>query len=369
MGTIQVKNEAIHEEGGLGWGISLPVPSVTDLVNNDTQNVPQRYIQKYEDRPSNLTAYPFSDEIPIVDFSLLANGDDDELRKLDSACKEWGFFQITNHGVANNVLQRMKAASASFFELPFIEKKKYASAPNDIEGYGQTYVVSDQQKLDWNDSTFLIISPVHNRNMKCWPTKLPDFEEAVEEYSKEMDRVTTQILASMSAVMGMKRSSLKEAHGKMKQAVRMNYYPTCARPDLVLGVSPHSDSSSITLLLQDDDIIGLQIKHRGTWVPVKPLPNALVVNIGDALEVWSNGVYKSVEHRAVTNVTKARMSIATFVIPEEEVEVGPLETMMDDTERKRILYRKIKFIDYIRYTLSRKMDGKNNIEFLKLENA
>lgn len=109
--------------------------------------------------------------------------------------------------------------------------------------------------------------------------------EAVEEYSKEMDRVTTQILANMSAVMGMKRGSLKEAHGKMKQAMRMNHYPTCARPDLVLGVSPHSDSSSITLLLQDDDVIGLQIKHRGTWVPVKPLPNALVVNIGDVVEV------------------------------------------------------------------------------------
>lgn len=74
------------------------------------------------------------------------------------------------------MLQRMKAASALIFELPLIEKKKHTSAPNDIEGYGQTYVVPDQQTLDWNDSTFFIIYPVQHRNMKYWPTKLPDFE-------------------------------------------------------------------------------------------------------------------------------------------------------------------------------------------------
>lgn len=85
--------------------------------------------------------------------------------------------------------------------------------------------------------------------------------------------------------MGMRRESLKDIHGVMKLGIRMNYYPSCAKPDLVLGVSPHSDASSLTLLLQDDEITGLQIKHKGIWVPVKPIPNALVVNIGDVMEV------------------------------------------------------------------------------------
>ena len=58
----------------------------------------------------------------------------------------------------------------------------------------------------------------------------------------------------------------------------MNYYPNCSRPELVLGVSPHSDASSITLLIQDDDITGLQIRHEEGWVPVKPIPNAIVIN-------------------------------------------------------------------------------------------
>ena len=67
--------------------------------------------------------------------------------------------------------------------------------------------------------------------------------------------------------------------------MRMNYSPPCSRPDLVLGVSPHSDGGSLTVLMQDDDINGLQIKHKGRRIPVKPIPNAFVINIADLTEV------------------------------------------------------------------------------------
>lgn len=109
--------------------------------------------------------------------------------------------------------------------------------------------------------------------------------EAIEEYAIEIQRVADEIFTNLSLLMGVERDFLKQMHGDVKQGIRMNYYPSCARPDLVLGVSPHSDSNSISLLLQDDDITALQIKHKGVWVPVKPIPNAIVVNIGDVMEV------------------------------------------------------------------------------------
>ena len=65
----------------------------------------------------------------------------------------------------------------------------------------------------------------------------------------------------------------------------MSYYPPCPKHELVLGASPHSDGGSITLLLQSDDVVGLQIKHKGGWIPIKPIPNAFVINIADVLEV------------------------------------------------------------------------------------
>jgi isopenicillin N synthase-like dioxygenase len=73
--------------------------------------------------------------------------------------------------------------------------------------------------------------------------------------------------------------------GENVQAVRMNYYPPCRRPDLVLGLSSHSDGSALTVLLQDDESTGLQILNNNRWISVEPIPNALVVNIGDTLEV------------------------------------------------------------------------------------
>ncbi|XP_038989101.1 protein SRG1-like [Phoenix dactylifera] len=245
---------------------------------------------------------------------------------------------------------------AGFFDLPVEEKKRHSMAPNDLEGYGQAYVVSEEQKLDWNDLIFLMILPTEMRKLNYWPTVVPDFRyvdnqcshvslfiigllkinrtnlllldvrtliflttssqfkrknklakfkvsvlqffhtnlyhftpfgrDAVEVFSMEMNRITVELLANLSLLMNMDKDGLLRLHGALKQAMRMNYYPTCCRPDLVLGVSPHSDGSSITILLQDDNITGLQIKHKGEWFPVKPIPKALVVNIGDAIEVF-----------------------------------------------------------------------------------
>ena len=69
------------------------------------------------------------------------------------------------------------------------------------------------------------------------------------------------------------------------QAMRMNYYPPCPQPETVIGLTPHSDAIGLTVLLQINEMDGLQVKNDGIWVPVKPLPDAFIVNIGDILEV------------------------------------------------------------------------------------
>lgn len=93
---LKVEDGAKEADKGLGWGKSLPVPSVHQIVRNDSECVPERYIREYKDRPIDFTfcAPNMFDEIPIIDYSLLANGDEDELNKLDLACKEWGFFLV-----------------------------------------------------------------------------------------------------------------------------------------------------------------------------------------------------------------------------------------------------------------------------------
>ncbi|ONK67728.1 uncharacterized protein A4U43_C05F3130 [Asparagus officinalis] len=117
------------------------------------------------------------------------------------------------------------------------------------------------------------------------------------------------------------------------------------------------------MLLQDDDIAGLQIKYKEEWFLVKPIPDALV---GDVIEAWSNGIYKSIEHRAITSNKKARMSLATSVIANEVVEIGPLQEMVEGIGRPK-MYRTVKYLDYIRHTLGRKMEGKAHTRIFKLD--
>lgn len=78
--------------------------------------------------------------------------------------------QLINHGVGDEVIEKMKIDIQEFFELPLEEKMACAQLPNNIEGYGQAFVVSEDQKLDWGDMLFLLPQPVPIRNMRFWPT-------------------------------------------------------------------------------------------------------------------------------------------------------------------------------------------------------
>ncbi|KAF9595163.1 hypothetical protein IFM89_037592 [Coptis chinensis] len=264
---------------------SSVVANVQEMVRRNPSYVPENYITNQDDRPN---CSPVSSDVPVIDLSLLDGRNEEELKKLDLACKHWGFFHVTNHGVAEEILNNMKDTTSSFFKLPFEDKKKYATPPNGIQGYGIPYVVLEKQKLDWGDALILSIYPSTFRKLEYWPTTPPKLKDAIETYSSEVNRVAKSLLGNLSLLMGMEKEALLAMHKEVTQSLRVNYYPTCSMPDRVLGVSPHSDPSSITILMQDEDITGLHIRHDGGWVAVKPIPNSLVVNIGDCIEVFTH---------------------------------------------------------------------------------
>lgn len=84
--------------------------------------------------------------------------------------------QLINHGIPKEVIERIKIDMEEFFQLPLEKKKAYAQVPNNLEGYGrQTFVVSENESLDWTDSFFLVGLPVVERNMRFWPTDPASF--------------------------------------------------------------------------------------------------------------------------------------------------------------------------------------------------
>ncbi|KAM1801343.1 hypothetical protein ACFX11_032963 [Malus domestica] len=344
------------------------VPNVQELVRNDPLQVPESFLIGNEEEEDKLQStadkYNLSSEIPIIDLSLLSRGSEEEFHKLDKACEEWGFFQVINHGVATEVLQEMKDATTKFFELPLEEKNKIRMPPDDFQGYGQAYAVAQGQTLDWSDALFLRIYPAQYRKPNLWPIAPEGFKETIEAYSSGVKRIRDELLRCLSSTLGMEKDALLNLHQEVTQALRVNYYPPCNMPGKVLGLSPHSDTSTITILMQEDNVTGLQIRKEGEWVPVKPIPNALVVNVGDVMEIWSNGKYRSIEHRAVTTESKSRISYASFILPHAEVEVEPFGHIVELSGSQK--YKKVKYGDYLRSSLKGKLKGKSHIETAKI---
>jgi isopenicillin N synthase-like dioxygenase len=340
------------------YASSLPVPNVQELVRQNPENIPERYIRdEYEMMKSSEKTHS-SYEIPIIDLSLLSKSNVDELNKLDMACKNWGFFQVINHGVANEVLDKMKTSTGEFFDLPIEEKNKYSTPANDIQGYGHSYVVSEEQKLDWTDSLVLVTFPYKFHRLQFWPNRPNDYKETIQTYSNAVRKVGLELIESISLSLGMDKDTLFEQHKELMQVIRINYYPACLEPDNVMGLSPHSDPGVITILVQkDDDVNGLQVRHDGQWVPVQPLPNALIINVGNMIEILSNGKYKSVEHRAVVDKSKSRISFAMFFAPHDDVEIEPLKELIDFNSLNRV-YKKVKYGEYLRESMKKKLLGK-----------
>lgn len=96
-----------------------------------------------------------------------------------------------------------------------------------------------------------------------------------------------KLLRWMGINLGIEAHKLTSAFEDCNQGIRMNYYPPCLEADKVIGLSPHSDATALTLLVQINQVQGLQIKKGCKWVPVDPIPDAIIVNIGDVLEVIS----------------------------------------------------------------------------------
>lgn len=147
--------------------------------------------------------------------------------------------------------------------------------------------------------------------------------------------------------------------------VNLTYYPKCPNPDLTYGVGPHADVSTITVLLQDDTG-GLYVrgKEENIWFPVEPVKGALVINIGDVLQIMSNDRYHSIEHRVNTNSKKHRVSVPIFVNPALDAVVATPHEALEIGERA--LYKPMTYSEYFKYFFSKPHDGKKTIEYAKV---
>ncbi|KAL3499848.1 hypothetical protein ACH5RR_038941 [Cinchona calisaya] len=340
---------------------TLPVDNVQDFTS--LKDISQQYISP-EIMPGDQVSIHESFEIPVIDMGKLTTdhvGYQNEMAKLYQASKEWGFFQLINHG-ATTAIEKMKVVVEDFFKLPLEQKMVYAHQPNGVEGYGHVFA-APSKILQWGDMLFLTSLPVSQRNLSLWPSTPATFRSTCDEYSLEMDKISKGLIRVMATTLGVNPEILSSMYEDGTQAIRMNYYPPANENEKVTHPKAHRDTTGITLLVQINEVNGLEIKKDNEWVLVKPIPGAIIINIGDIMEVMSNGEYSSIEHRTIVNFQKQRLSIAAFHSPNLSTKIGPLPNLSTKNGAK---FKTIEREEYTRMLLTRKIGDEDILDQVKI---
>uniref|UniRef100_A0A0D3G7S7 Fe2OG dioxygenase domain-containing protein n=1 Tax=Oryza barthii TaxID=65489 RepID=A0A0D3G7S7_9ORYZ len=317
-----------------------------------------------------------------------------------AACASHGFFQVSGHGVPPSLARAALDGAAGFFRLPPAAKQRARRAPGTVTGYTAAHADRFVDNLPWKETLSFghrHANAAGNNSSTVadyFSTLGDDFKhlgEVYQEYCEAMEEVTKAIMAVLGESLGVGGGYYREFFEDSSSIMRCNYYPPCPEPERTLGTGPHCDPSALTVLLQDGDVDGLQVLVAGAWRPVRPLPGAFVVNIGDTFMVCTlvlgrdmdlgsidrrvvsscpammvshrdldvdldvrrrlaplappvlhasaaltNGRYKSCLHRAVVHREQERRSLAFFLCPRED--------------RVRRLYPDFTWADFMRFT-------------------
>ncbi|KAM7526145.1 hypothetical protein LguiA_016047 [Lonicera macranthoides] len=361
---------------------------VKHLSQRGITKVPSKYILPVLERPvainGKCTQQP-NLKLPVIDFADLHGPNRSQLLKsLACACEHYGFFQLVNHGIGSEIIREMIDVCGRFFEQALEEREKYMSSDmGSPVRYGTSFISQTKDGVFcWRDFLKLLVPPSPNNLsqeddfLSLWPSSPFDFRELAVNYAKEAKKLFLIVVEAILESLGLtinnnnNNETIEEDEDDImkefengSQLMVINCYPACPEPNLTLGMLPHSDYGFLTLLLQDQ-VPGLQIQFQDKWLTIQPIPNSFVVNVGDHLEIFSNGRYKSVLHRAFVNSTKSRISVASLHSVSFDSMVRPSVELVNETNPRR--YMDTDFASFMEYLSSCDFKKKNFLESRKL---
>jgi leucoanthocyanidin dioxygenase len=325
---------------------TVAAPRVESLATSGIHTIPKEYIRTDEELTSITNIFDEEKkqdgpQLPTIDLKEY-DSDDKKVRErcretVKQAATDWGVMHLVNHGISDELIDRVKIAGAKFFELPVEEKEKYCNdqASGKIQGYGSKLANNASGQLEWEDYFFHLVYPEDKRDLSVWPKIPSDYTEVTSEYAKQLRALTTKILAVLSLGLGLEEGRLEQEVGGIEELalqIKINYYPKCPQPELALGVEAHTDVSALTFILHNM-VPGLQLFYQDKWVTAKCVPNSIIMHIGDTVEILSNGKYKSILHRGLVNKEKVRISWAVFCEPpKDKIILKPLPETVSETE-------------------------------------
>ncbi|KAF7147977.1 hypothetical protein RHSIM_Rhsim03G0073400 [Rhododendron simsii] len=337
---------------------------VKGLADSGITTIPKFFVQMPEVRSTLKPCSKDHAGIPLIDLSRMNSPDHrprivDELRE---AAKNWGFFQVINHGVPVSVLNKTIESIKSFHEQPQeLKAKHYVRTEQSGVMYASNNDLFRSKAASWHDFVHVWMSPE-----PADVDQIPDAcRSEIVAWDKEATMVAEMVAELLSEGLGVAAGKLREAGLLATKTIAGVYYPFCPQPDITLGLNHHTDPGVLTVLLENQ-VVGLQVKHGGEWVDVKPVPGSLIINIGDALQIISNGEYISVEHRVLANSSnEPRISIVEFFNMDKRVEsrrYGPLPELVTPESPAR--YRNFTVKEFHDNFFSKGLDSKSLVEKL-----
>lgn len=280
--------------------------------------------------------------LPLIDIAPLYGTDSaawrDVATQIDTACRDWGFFYITGHGIPPERIDALLAAAKAFFALPEAEKLKIdITRTAHHRGYGAiaTEQLDPTQPSDLKE-TFDMgfhMAADHPEVLAGKPLRgpnrhpdLPGWAALMEQHYADMQALAQTLLRAIALALGIERDFFDARFAEPISVFRMIHYPPrhTARSADQPGAGAHTDYGCVTLLYQDD-AGGLQVRNvHGEWIDAPPIPGSFVVNIGDMMARWSNDRYTSTPHRVISPLGVHRYSMPFFAEPHPDTEISCL---------------------------------------------
>ncbi|KAL9360616.1 hypothetical protein Peur_048739 [Populus x canadensis] len=296
-------------------------------------------------------------EFPVINMEKL-NGEEKAatMEKIRDACENWGFFELLNHGIAHEFLDTVERMAKEHYKKCMEQRFKELVASKALVG-----VQTEIKDMDWESTFHLRHLPTSN--IAEIPDLDDEYRKVMKEFALKLEKLAEELLDLLCENLGLEKGYLKRAFcgssGSPNFGTKVSNYPPCPKPDLVKGLRAHTDAGGIILLFQDDKVSGLQLLKDGQWIDVPPMRHSIVVNLGDQLEVITNGKYKSVEHRVIAQTDGTRMSIASFYNPGNDAVIYPAPALVEkEAEEKKHLYPKFVFDDYMKLYAGLKFQAK-----------
>ncbi|TMW81260.1 hypothetical protein EJD97_010815, partial [Solanum chilense] len=212
-----------------------PIIRVHELSESGIKKIPENFVKLPSERPSSITTLSSSSQvenIPLIDLENLNSSDesirDETMELISKACREWGFFQVVNHGVSHELMANARSVWREFFHLPIDEKQKFANSPITYEGYGSRLGVVKGAKLDWCDYFFLHYLPEKLKDENKWPSLPISCRHIIGEYGEEVMKLCERLTKILSINLGLNEDYLHTKFGGDNErgaCLRVNFYP------------------------------------------------------------------------------------------------------------------------------------------------